>query len=219
MRYRYYFLEALFITLLIFFIGFIIGYTLENNRNLILKEYYSETEDSINSLFEEIDKFNLNSSECETLIEKGLELGDRIYRQALIFEKYETSAILTTNHLIEEHKKFDLLRTLYWANLIDLKKYCNGGSNTLVYLYDYRPKKIKDIAKQKTSSTIASEIKVIFEDDLILIPIAKNLNISYLDKLIEMYEIPQDTVFFIANEEKIFKYGEMEEIKDYFSRI
>jgi len=217
MRFRYYFLEALALTLLLFAVGFIVGLVIENNRNLELANYYISTEDEISVFENQLDLSNLGKYTCSELISRNSNMGNNIYEQALIFDEYENSAILTKSQLVREHRKFDVLRTLFWINSINIKKRC--GSNlfdTVVYLYDYQTEEMDGIAQQKILARITSEIKDNSEKEVILIPIAKNLNISSLSALLEKYENINERALLIVNEDTEFLYNQTEEIRDYF---
>jgi hypothetical protein len=217
MRYRYYFLEALVLTILLFIGGFLIGLSIEKSRNLELANYYISTEDEISGLADQLDISNLGKYACSELIERNFYIGDRIYQQASIFEEYENSAILTKYQLIREHRKFDVLRTLFWINSINIKKRCgNDIFYTVVYLYDYQAEEVENVAKQKVMARIASEIKENSQNKVILIPIAKNLNISSLNALLQDYKNTNESALMIVNEDKEFLYNQTEEIRDYF---
>jgi len=217
MRYRYYFLEAFALTILLFVGGFIIGLSIENSRNLELANYYISTEDEISGLADQLDISNLGKYACSELIERNFYIGDQIYSQASIFEEYENSAILTKSQLIREHRKFDVLRTLFWVNSINIKKRCgNDVFDTVVYLYDYQTDELEEVAKQKVMSRITSEIKESLQDKVILIPIAKNLNISSLNSLLQDYKNTNESALMIVNEDKEFLYNQSEDIRDYF---
>ncbi len=217
MRYRYYFLEALVLTILLFIGGFFIGLSIEKSRNSELANYYLTTEDEISSLADQLDISNLGKYTCSELIERNFYIADSIYRQALVFEEYENSAILTKSQLTREHRKFDVLRTLFWINSIDIKKRCGDNVfNTVVYLYDYQVEKTEEVAKQKVMARISGEINDNSENEAILIPIAKNLNISSLNTLLQNYTHINETTLIIINEKNEFLYNQAEEIRDYF---
>jgi len=220
MRYRYYFLEALIFTIALFAIGFFMGFVIEQARNNELHSYYSNTENALNNLQEQLDISNLGKYTCSELIERNFDIGDQIYTQALIFDRYENSAIFTKNQLIDEHRKFDILRTLFWINSIKIKDRCGSEVfDTLVYLYDYQSEVIEDVAKQKVMARVTLEIKQDSKNSIILIPIAKNLNISELNSMIKDYDSINESTLLILNEQKAFLYNQTEQIRDYFNLI
>jgi hypothetical protein len=217
MRYRYYFIEALVLTLFLFLIGFLIGMGIEQNRNEKLANSYLNTESEILDLGAQLDITNLGRFTCSELIKRNFYIGNQIYEQALIFEEYENSAILTKSQLVKEHKKFDALRTLFWINSIKIKDRCgNNVFDTVVYLYNYPTEEIDELAKQRVMARITQEIKSKYEKEVILIPIAKNLNITSLNTLIEYYDYINESTLLIVNEKETFLSNQTEQIRSYF---
>ncbi len=217
MRYRYYFLEALLITCALFVIGFLIGLGIEQARNEYLRSSYYETEKDLLELKEQLNIKNLGRFTCEELSEKNFEIGNKIYEQALIFAEYESSAIFTKSQMIREHRKFDLLRTSYWINSIEIKNRCGKKVfSTLVYLYDYPAETNNEIAKQKVIEGLTYQIKSSAESEIILIPIAKNLDIPELDGLISKYNLNSNSVALIVDEKDVFFYSDISKIREYF---
>lgn len=220
-RYRHYFLEALTITALIFLVGFLLGIRMETARNEELKSYYQSSESEINEIILELNSFEENFGYCEEILQKNFDIAERIYEQAVLFEKYEESTIFTEKSLIEEHKKFDYMRTLFWINSIKMKKNCpNNTMNTLAYLYDYRPKKNKEVIEQRKVSAIARNTKSKLGSELVLIPIAKNVEILELDDLLKnmiFLENVEESAFLIANEEILFLSNQSSDLNSYFN--
>jgi hypothetical protein len=217
MRYRYYFIEALALTLFLFIIGFLIGLNIEHNRNVEITEYYMNTEESLGILTDKLALSNLGKYTCSELITQNFEIGNQIYEQALIFERYENSATFTKSQLIGEHRKFDVLRTMFWTNSIKIKERCGEDSfNTIVYLYNYQSEEIEEIAKQKIMSSITQEIKEKAKEKIILIPIAKNLNISSLNVMMSEYDNLNESTLLIVNEDLTFLANQTEDLRKYF---
>jgi len=220
MRYRYYFLEALILTLLLFVVGFLIGFSIEQERNRELLNYYSSTENSINELQNQLDISNLGKYPCPELINRNFDIADRIYTQALIFDRYENSAIFTKMQLISEHRKFDRIRTMFWINSMKIKERCGKEVfDTMVYLYDYQPEEVDDVAKQKVMARITQEVKQNSNEKIVLIPIAKNLNISELSSIINEYEGVNESALLIVNEDKVFLYNQTRQVREYFKLV
>lgn len=217
MRYRYYFLEALIVTVLLFIGGFFIGMGIEKARNDRLAESYSDTESEIIDLSAQLDISNLGRFTCFELVKRNFEIGNQIYEQALVFQDYENAAILTKAQMVKEHKKFDALRTLFWINSMKIKDRCgNRVFDTVIYLYNYPTTDTEEIAEQRVMERITQEIKSNAQEEVILIPIAKNLNISSLNVLISEYNLENESVALIINEKKLFLFNETEEMRTYF---
>lgn len=198
---KQYFIEALMFTLIIFLIGFLMGFNIEEKRNFYLDESYSEIQNLLNNLRGEIN--NSDSLSCEGIIKNNSEIGNKIYEQAFLFAKYEDAAIITKKQIVKDHKRFDELRTLFWINSIAIKEKCGEATlKTIVYLYDYPAESAEERAKQAVMSSIALNIKELNETN-VLIPIAKNLGAEQLNKLISNYTI-NDSAIIIINEKEIY---------------
>lgn len=216
MRYRYYFIEAFILTCAIFAVGFFIGWNIEQSRNNELTNLYYSTEDELLDLGTQMSMTNLGKFTCSELIERSFIIGDRIYEQALIFDDYESAAIFTKSQLIKEHRKFDTLRTLYWISNIKIKERCGENAFiTLVYLYDYPTKNNEEVSKQRVMSKVGLEVKQSLDGKTILIPIAKNLNISSLDDILSKYNLFNESAILIVNEERVFLANETDDIRSY----
>jgi len=186
------FWEALIITLFIFGLGILIGIFIENSRAARISEIYLKSE--INLLDIQIQSDLINSKvDCDQAIKKNIEFGDRIYEDAKKLQRYE-DANKITDSLKEQHKRYDLLRLLFWLNSIKLKERCGDSFHTVVYLYDYSLKNREERAKQKVFSRFLHELKKEKGDDVMLIPIAKNLNLTSIELVLAEYNISDVSV-------------------------
>jgi hypothetical protein len=129
------FLEALFLTLVIFILGVLIGILFESNKLNQLNDYYIKTESSISDAFMLNLINNLNTQNCDVLKKANLDFADEIYQEAKILEKYENTRKITESMEIL-HKKYDVLRTFLWFSTIKTSEKCGRKSSTVVYLYE-----------------------------------------------------------------------------------
>ena len=60
------------------------------------------------------------------------------------------------------------------------------------------------------------QIKSSAESEIILIPIAKNLDIPELDGLISKYNLNSNSVALIVDEKDVFFYSDISKIREYF---
>jgi hypothetical protein len=182
---KHVFWEALIISIFIFGIGFVFGMFLENSRsNEMIKLYLSSETNLLDiQVFSEI--IQERSVDCNNLIEKNIEFGDQIYSDALRLEKYEEARKITPE-IIDKHRKYDLLRTIFWLNSVKIKEKC-PGFHTVVYLYDYQTEDLTKRARQTVFSRYLGDLKEEFGNEILLIPIAKNMNLISLDILIADY--------------------------------
>ncbi len=196
MKNKHVFWQALVVSVIIFMIGFALGFFLENYRansvenRLILSEA-NLLDEQIR--IDAIEKFGVSCSQAK----EGLfNFADRIYNEALNLESYgEASQLKGTFFVL--HKKYDLLRTLLWMEALDLKKHCGENFHTVVYLYFYDEDNAKLKAKQLFFSRLLREIKDNNPDDILLIPIAVNTELSSLDLIVQKYGIENFPVILI----------------------
>jgi len=194
------FWEALIITLFIFGIGILLGVFLENNRTEKISEMYLKSEINLLDIKVQTEILNIIDLDCEQAISKNIEFGDKIYQDAKQLEKYETASRITDS-LVQQHRRYDLLRTLFWVNSMKIKQKCPNAFHTVVYLYDYEPEKIEEKSKQQIISNFLSELKQEKANTILLIPIAKNMNLASLDILTEKFNINQTSI--IVNEDLV----------------
>jgi hypothetical protein len=140
---------------------------------------------------------------CGDLRMANVDFADRIYDEAKIIEEYESSNRITES-LKTLHRKYDLLRTLLWMNVLSMEKSC-GQINTFVYLYEYNTDDVEISSMQTVWSRTLQELKDRQGDNLILIPIAVNQEIVSLDYLVKAYNVTSFPAVLI-NEKTIF-YG------------
>ena len=187
------FLEALIITLFIFGVGILLGVFIESGRESQISELFLASDINLLDVKIQTEVLNLKDINCNEAIKKNIEFGDKIYNDAKILERYEGASRIK-NTLVQYHKKYDLLRTLLWLNSIKIKEKCGSGFHTLVYLYDYSPDELELKGKQAVFSNFLTDLKEEFGGSIILIPIAKNLDISSLDLLIKKYNINETSI-------------------------
>jgi len=189
------FWQALVFTVFIFGIGLMSGLFMESSR-------LSEVEISaINSEIDLLDAELRNEVmasfdvECDSAISSTFEFADKIYTDASNLESFdEQSSLIDTFKSI--HRRYDLLRTLLWIESVDLKEKCGAEFHTVVYLYDYEPDSVEQEARQDLYASVTGELKN-GQDNVLLIPIAVNLDISSLDLIIAEYSLEKFPVIII----------------------
>ena len=207
---KHVFWEALLITIFIFSVGVIIGVSVENWRGKQIGELYLESELNLLDLKIQSEIFGLHDFDCEKLTQENIEFGDKIYREALLLKDLEESQTITDS-LKQQHKKYDLLRTLFWVNSIKIKQKCSEAFHTLVYIYEYDVGTDAE-AKQKVFSKYASELKNEHGDKIILIPIAGNMNLFSTQSLMQKYNIEKLPVIIIDEENKVYEIEDLQTI-------
>ena len=180
---KYVFLQALIITFVIFNIGIFLGYMLESSRINKVNEWYLEAELDLLDQRIQKDAFEIIELDCDAMTEENINFADRIFEEALVIDKYE-KANRINDEIIFQHKKYDLLRTLFWINSMRIKEKCNSDYHNLVYFYQYNDASIEQKSKQRFFSSLLFEIKQEKGDKVMLIPIAADNNLSAINLLL-----------------------------------
>lgn len=191
---KHIFWEALVVTIFIFGIGILLGVFIENSRESEINTFYLASELNLLDVKIQTEVLNLKDVDCDSAILKNTEFADKVYNEAKILEEYE-SAKGFKEDIEQYHKRYDLLRTLLWLNSVKIKEKCGAESfHTLVYLYDYQTEDSEQKAKQEVFSRFLGEMKNKYDESVILIPIARNLDVSSLDLLTKKYNINQTSI-------------------------
>ena len=212
---KHVFWEALFVTILIFGIGVFLGVVLENWRSEKISEMYLISDLNLLDVKVQTQILDLEDLNCKEAIVKDIEFGDKVYEDAKILDRYE-SANRLTNYIIQEHKIYDLLRTLFWINSIKIKEKCGKDFHTVVYLYDYGSEDLEQKNKQAVFSKYLEELKDEFGNEIILIPIARNMDLISIELLTKNYGIESASI--IVDESLILtELEELDKIKEYLN--
>ncbi len=208
------FWEALVIAGAIFLLGILIGVSFEDSKLNKIDQYYALSEISLMDSIALGRIADLNVSNCLDLIKNDVGFADRIYNEALLLEKYESSGQLTDS-LALVHKKYDVLRTVLWINVMKTREKCSGNFNSVVYLYNYETENLEEKAKQTVWSRILFDLKQQEKDKIILIPIAANNNISSLDSITQRLGISRYPAVIVNEKDVLYDITSVNDIKKY----
>ncbi len=212
---KHVFWQAFFVTVLIFLVGLVLGVYLEQIRADSFSIAFYDSEVSLYDSFA-LGKFiEGNFTSCENLKEASINFADKIYLEAIDLEKYDEKNKLTES-IESVHRKYDLLRTILWINLIDLKSECDE-INTVVYFYVYDTDNIETKSSQIVWERILSEVKEKEGNDIILIPIAIDQNIESLDLLIGKYKIEKFPAVLVNEKDVFYEHRTSDEIQGYLN--
>jgi hypothetical protein len=176
---KHVFWEALILAIFIFAIGIFLGYLLEKNRTANIISTYENSELNFLDINIQNDILSLDKIDCKQATTQMINFANQVYDEAYTLGKYEASNQITRG-IILQHKKYDLLRTILWANTIKIKQKCGGNLSTLVYFYEYAPEGFEIKSQQDVFSKKLTEIKQELGDNVVLIPIAGNLIIRLI---------------------------------------
>lgn len=210
------FWEALFLTIVVFLFGLLIGLGYESIKSSDMNNYYTSSELSLMDVFALNSLVSLNSENCDVLTNSNLEFADRIYKEAVVLEKYESVGKITEDMEVV-HKRYDVLRTFLWINTIKTSEKCERDYSTVIYLYEYFSKDLVQKAKQNIWSRILSDFKEEEGGNILLIPIAADSNLTSLDSLVSKFNITSYPVVIIDEKYVLSELISVEEIEKYLN--
>lgn len=209
------FLEAGILTLLILICGFMIGFFVENYRqNIVIEDYKNFEVDALDLKLQNYYYQIMDSATCNESINQNLIFADKIYNRGLVIQKYEDAGELLKSSLLTEKKKYVLLQTELWLNSIILKKKCDNQFHTVVYIYTQTPDAITE-AKQAAISKTLQEVKKDYENKIVLIPIAGDLNLDIVNLQRGIYKIDSLPAILIDENVTFFDFQSKETIETY----
>jgi hypothetical protein len=208
------FWEALIITIFVFGIGIMIGMAYEGNRLDEISEYYAISEISLTDSVALNSISDIDATTCDALIESTIDFADRIYDEAILLEKFEEAGKLTGN-LESTHRKYDLLRTILWINMIKASEKCPSTPNVVVYLYEYKTDDLVKKANNQVWSRVLFDFKQEMGNEIILIPIAVDSNLASLDSLIKKHDIGQYPAVIIDQKHVVSRVLSVNDLKTY----
>ena len=209
---KHVFWQALLLTIFFFILGIVLGIYVEQLRADNLNVAFYDSEVSLYDSFALGELLEDSQSSCNILREASIGFADKIYEEASELEKFDSSNKLTDS-VKAIHRKYDLLRTLLWLNVVDLKERCEV--DTVVYLYVYNTQEIPLKAKQVVWSRILGEMKFSRGNDFILIPIAVDQDILSLDYLVKKYNIREFPAVIINEKDIFYDHEPVEELEKY----
>ena len=190
---KHIFLEALLLAVFLFGAGLMLGFFIESNRVSDIANQYQHSEINMLDVQIQSELIKQNDTDCNLVIAKNIEFGNRIYNDAKLLEKYEASNKLSSI-LVEQQRRYSVLRTLFWLNSIEIKNKCQESFHTVVYLYDYNSGDLVLESKQKFYSKYLLELKAKYGDKIMLIPIARNMDLSSLDLMVSKYNLTTTSI-------------------------
>jgi hypothetical protein len=209
---RHVFWQALFVTVIVFLLGLVLGVYLEQARSdkLTVLSYESEVSFYDSLLISDI--FESSSFSSNELIDLNLKFANDIYDKAKELEKFDNSNKITKSAKAI-HKKYDFLRTALWLNTIRLKE--DYAINSVVYFYIYDTEDIQTKAEQIAFSKVLEDLKEKRGNDLILIPIAVDSDIASLDYLLNIYKVDKFPSVLINERYLVTEISTVEDLERY----
>ena len=193
------FWQALIAAIVILGIGIAFGFFLENSRADSIQLALLNSE--INLLDEQIRNKQIEqmNMDCQIAAQSTYKFADKIYFEALKLEEFNDAAKFTDTLKIL-HKRYDLLRMMLWLESVQLKEKCSPEIHTVVYLFEFDTQNINQKAKQSAISRMLTDLKNKHGEEIILIPIAGNLELESVNLALEKYHVSKLPALIIDEE-------------------
>lgn len=209
---KHVFWQALILAMLIFWTGIILGVMFEGFRANKLEKIYFNSETGIFDIALQHEIMKDLEIDCNVFVKESIKFADKIYEEAKQLEKYDSSTKIS-DEVFNLHRRYDLLRTMLWKNLIDEQGGCTNNVNVVIFLYQYRDPSVNIAAKQATFSKVLLDLKGKYGDEVILIPIAYDSGVNSVELLIKNYELNEFPVVLINQKHRITELSSLEEIE------
>ena len=211
------FIKAFVLTLIILFIGIMLGFWIESSRVEEIRSILIETEILFNdarlqSLY--YTDFSNTTEFCESALKSNLEYNSRIYQEGLKIERYEVANKLSPELLLER-KRYALLQFQFWMNAVKLKSLCNFDYDVLLHLWKYQVSDYDTDLKNKLESAVILELKEKCGNKLMLSPIPIDLNLTSVDIAVRNYNITKTPAIIINNKIILQGFYTLEQLEGY----
>ncbi len=209
------FWQALLVTLFIFGLGIFVGILLENSRIGEISELYGKSEIYLLDIRLQNEIYSEGEFNCEFAFQENMKFADDIYEEVKLLEKYLGASRLTDEKIELQHKKYVILRGMLFLNSLKIKENCDLSYHNVVYFYiaDYNNPRLDLKVEQKVFSRLLFELKQKRGDEVLLIPIAVNKDISSVNVILDKYNITYDELPVVLIDEKI-KITELETLEE-----
>ncbi len=209
------FIESLVLTLIVFVVGFSLGYYVENYRvDKIIKDYKEYEVEALDLKLQNYYYQIMSREACSSAIEQNFIFADKLYNNGLILEKYE-EANQISDQLTLEKKRYVLLKTELWLNTLLLKEKCQVNFTTIVYFYSADPGNSARVAEQKVISNVLRTVKERNGKNLILLPIAGDMQLDAVNLQMNAYNVTHLPSVLINEDTILEGFSNVEEIETY----
>lgn len=217
---KHVFWQAFIVTVVIFLIGLFMGIILENWRTGKIASLFDQSEVDLMDIRLQTDIYSSDDFNCDFAESEILGFADRIYEEAKLLGRYEKASALTKDILLQ-HKKYDILRATLLLNSRNIRQKCNSNYYDVVYIYQYNQPSLEIDARQTVFSRLLGELKEKRGGEILLVPMAGDLDISSINLIMNNYGIVKEDlpVIIINGELLIDELTTLEELEVKISEI
>ncbi|MEK6885448.1 MAG: hypothetical protein AABX17_00610 [Nanoarchaeota archaeon] len=217
MNQKYAFLQALIVAIVIFSAGLFLGIYFENLRVQNTQDNLYQSDIDLND-FQAASQLAFHSNlSCDKITQKSVYFADQIYSEMIRLEKEDSSNRLTERFL-PVHRRYDLLRTILWKDIIENKALCKSNLNTVIYMYNYSNPSLDLKGIQSTISNYIGDLKNKYGDNIILIPIAADTELDFVDLMREKYNLTTIPVVLVNEQYKVDNLDYLKTIEEHLNK-
>jgi len=184
------FWQALVVTVFIFIAGLVLGFYVElsnvNKSDLLIRNAEVDLLDQQIKMSSLTNSVNFN---CEVAKNNLFKFADDIYADVVKFEEEDGQSKFTVNQRRILHKRYDLLRVNLWQDSLEIRSKCNESFHTVLYLFDYASPDVGIKSQQRVFSLVLLDLKYKHPEEVLLLPIASNLDLDSVSMIKENYNI------------------------------
>lgn len=181
------FWKAFAISSAVFMTGIYVGILLDSGRvDAVRAEYTGMDIQTSDARLQNLYYQTLGDTEnfCGPAIEENLAFSEKVYREGLRIDEYEKVNKFAPA-LIDEKRRYVLLKLQFWLNAIGLKKACNANYVNVVYFYSH----YNGTAQEQVQSAVLRNLKEKYGRDMMLIPLPLDMNITTIEAIKKQYGI------------------------------
>lgn len=209
------FIESLILTLIVFVVGFSLGYYVENYRaDKIIKDYKEYEVEALDLKLQNYYYQIMSRDACDSALAQNFVFADKLYTKGLLLEKYE-EANQISDQLTLEKKRYVLLKTELWLNTLLLKEKCRANFTTLVYFYSADPGSSARVAEQKVISNVLKTVKENHGNGVILLPIAGDMKLDAVTLQMNVYNVTRLPSVLINERTILEGFSSVEDIEQF----
>jgi hypothetical protein len=208
------FWQALVVTVFIFIAGLVLGFYVElsnvNKSDLLIRS------SEVDILDQQIKMASLNNElnfNCEVAKRNLFKFADEIYLDIAKFEEEDGQSKFTVDQRRILHKRYDLLRVNLWLESLQIRNKCNESFHTVLYLFDYASPDVEIRSQQRVFSLVLLDLKYAHPDEILLLPIAANLDLGTVDMIKENYNISASPSVIIDESNIVTSLTTLEELE------
>lgn len=214
---KHVFWQAFFLTVLFFLLGLVLGVYIEQLRADATNVNFYNSEVSLYDSFALGQVLQTSNVSCTIMKSDIVKFADQVYAEAQQLEQYDAADKLTQSIKII-HRKYDLLRTLLWLDIMNVEeKNPNCKINTVVYLYKYDTQDVNLSAQQLVMSRVLQQMKNDEGNNVVLLPIATDQSIDSLNFLMQKYNITKSPAIVINHKYVFYKIDTAAQIESYIN--